>query len=402
MRSIIILFLLLGTFSVFSGTDKKNPVAPIETVKLPKILIPDSLTYNTKNIAQYINVNYITDSAKVQAVYFWLADHISYNVSQMFALDFYKKKTEIISDALKTRSAICQGYAETMKAICDELAMPSEVVLGYVKQDGFVSFLPHAWITAKVNGTWKLYDPTWGAGGIRDNQFIKKLNANYYDVKPEEFIKTHMPFDPIWQLQNYPLTSQEFYDNKPIKTKSNAYINFSDSIDIYRQQNEIDKLYSESNRVNKNGITNTLTIDYIRRLQVEIENYKIKETNEKQLKVVEQLNQINDSLNACVNDFNEYVKFRNNQFTPEKEDAELNKFYSGMESKLSNAKTMLYALNNYPDNFVRNVEQLEKNIQELEPRIKEERLFVDKYLATKKNRRAKLFYTQTFFGVPVR
>ncbi len=48
----------------------------------------------------------------------------------------------------------------------------------------------------KIDGEWKLYDPTWGAGNVKDGKrFIKNYNKEWYDVSPGEMIKTHMPFD---------------------------------------------------------------------------------------------------------------------------------------------------------------------------------------------------------------
>ena len=37
---------------------------------------------------------------------------------------------------------------------------------------------------------------------------------DYFMMKPEKAIKSHMPFDPLWQFLNYPITSTEFYEDE--------------------------------------------------------------------------------------------------------------------------------------------------------------------------------------------
>jgi uncharacterized protein (TIGR03000 family) len=41
----------------------------------------------------------------------------------------------------------------------------------------------HAWNAVKLDGEWHLVDATWGAGGIKDKQFVKKFK-DYYFLAP--------------------------------------------------------------------------------------------------------------------------------------------------------------------------------------------------------------------------
>ena len=53
-------------------------------------------------------------------------------------------------------------------------------------------------------------DPTWGAGFIKDSEFIKRLSFDYFEMLPGKAIKSHMPFDPLWQLSEYPINNEQF------------------------------------------------------------------------------------------------------------------------------------------------------------------------------------------------
>ena len=68
----------------------------------------------------------------------------------------------------------------------------------------------HAWNAIKIDGAWKLFDSTWGAGALRGEKFVKKPNDFYFQVKPEWLQFSHFPRDPKWQLRDPPLTKEEF------------------------------------------------------------------------------------------------------------------------------------------------------------------------------------------------
>jgi transglutaminase/protease-like cytokinesis protein 3 len=67
---------------------------------------------------------------------------------------------------------------------------------------------------AKIDGSWYIFDPTWGAGYV-NKYFIKKLNNAYFKVEPAQIIASHIPFDYLWQFLNYPITNGEFMKAKP-------------------------------------------------------------------------------------------------------------------------------------------------------------------------------------------
>ena len=136
-------------------------------------------TKNTEGLSKYFNEKFTKPEDKVRAIFVWLADNIQYDIDNIFAINRYATTAEIISKTLTTRKAICQGYAETFQELCKLTGIKSFVVTGYTKQSGFVDYIPHAWATAYINNQWRLYDPTWGSGYIKDAKFTKHCNNRY-------------------------------------------------------------------------------------------------------------------------------------------------------------------------------------------------------------------------------
>ena len=287
--------------------------------------IPHTSTKNTVEIANYFNSKFTKPEDKIRAIFIWLASNINYDIDNIFAINRYATTAEIISKTLTTRKAICQGYAETFNELCSKIGIKSFVITGYTKQNGFVDYIPHAWVTALINNEWKLYDPTWGAGYIRDAKFERHLNNEYYDALPSTLIKDHMPFDPLWQLLNPPLTSAEFYDHK--KQGSGEPFNFIDSIKVYEQQDTIERLNASIRRIEANGIKNSLIYDQLNYLHRELDFRK-------QSIIVAQYNEAVNKSNEAVNLFNKYIDFKNKQFTPKKTDLEIQQIEKAFQDVL--------------------------------------------------------------------
>ena len=207
---ILITLILLG---VFLGLDaqKVSDSFPADKIALQ---IPDSLTYSTSGIVGYINSNFSNQKDKSRAIFIWITKNIQYDIDNMFAINFYQNPKEIIDKVLSTRKGICMHYAELFNDLANKAGIKSFVISGYTKQNGFVDYIPHAWCAGLIDSTWFLFDPTWGSGYVQNARFVRQVNNFYYMTKPEQLIKTHMPFDPLWQFLNYPVTNQEFYESK--------------------------------------------------------------------------------------------------------------------------------------------------------------------------------------------
>ncbi len=124
---------------------------------------------------------------------------------------------------LHNRSAICQGYANLFCALTKELSLPCEVVTGIVKDpDGSVPTLGHAWVVAKADGNWRLFDPTWGVPSPGNGAYT--VNERYFMPPPERFVTNHLPDDPAWQLLEKPVGERLFRASSTLKSGIAAYL----------------------------------------------------------------------------------------------------------------------------------------------------------------------------------
>ena len=351
-----ILLLILITQTVFAQKKTVNEYAVIDEKALQ---LPDSLTKSTDQIAAYVISNFVTDKDKSRAIFIWIASNIQYDIDNMFAINFYEKKEEKIAKPLRTRKGICENYASLFTDICTKSGIKSFVVEGYTKQNGFTDYIPHAWSAARIDSSWFLFDPTWGSGYVNGGKFFKKINNDYYMVSPSTLIKSHMPFDYLWQFLDYPITSQDFYEGKTQQNVTQPFFNFNDTLQFYEKQNYIDQLISSAYRVEKNGVRNSLIFDRLQHLKLEIEN-------DRQTKTINLYNSSVVDYNDGINYLNEFINYRNNQFTPIKTDPEIQNMLDIVSNKLQEAKIKLGKISNPDINTLNMIRQLTKSIDDSE------------------------------------
>ncbi len=232
-----------------------------------------SLFIVNTSFAQSKSLNRIIDKIDyqndtIQAVYDWVTDNIKYDVAKLKDLEkgvnFYKKgkykntkeyKADLLEKVIKRKKGVCDDYTLLFDAIVRDLGYTSHIVDGVTKnKKGKVSkSIGHSWNAVKVNGEWKLYDPTWGAGYVKDNKkFVKKYFEQWYDVNPEIMKDRHLPYDPIWQLSENPITYKEF--EKSIQpTATETPYDYKGIIVAHFLKSKKEQFIDELNRSELNG-----------------------------------------------------------------------------------------------------------------------------------------------------
>lgn len=385
--------LILTFFVTIQATfAQKTPGNEYATIDKKALQLPDSLTGTTDQIASYITSNFTTEDEKARAIFIWTASNIEYDIDNMFALNFYEKKEDKITKPLKSRKGICENYASLFADICNKSGIRSFVIEGYTKQNGFADYIPHAWNAALIDSTWFLFDPTWGSGYINGGKFFRKINNTYYKASPATLIKSHMPFDYLWQFSNYPVTNQEFYEGKTEQNKAKPFFNFNDTLREYEKQNHIDRLTSSAQRIEKNGAKNSLVFDRLRHLKLEIEN-------DRQSKAVNLYNSAVVDYNDGINKLNDFIYFRNKQFTPRKADPEIQDMLDVADHKLKQAKDKLSQIKDPDENSANMTLQLLKAIDGAFDNLTEQQKWLKNYFSKDKVGRKSMFYERrTFFG----
>lgn len=395
MKQTLFLFFILVSVTQVIPAQKpvKNEFAAIDKTALQ---IPDSLTKTTSGIAGYVSSNFSSDKEKARAIYIWIASSIQYDIDNMFAINFYEQTADKISKPLKSRKGICENYAALFTDICNKSGIKSYMIEGYTKQNGFADYIPHAWCAALIDSSWFMFDPTWGSGYMENSKFIPKINNSYFKVNPWSLIKTHMPFDFLWQFLNYPVTNQEFYEGKTQQNKLKPFFSYTDSISANDNLSPIEQMKASAERIQRNGVKNSLIYDRLQHLRLEIEN-------DRQNQIVARYNAAVSSYNLGINFFNEFIQYRNKQFTPKKTDPEIQNMIDAADNKLQDARTKLSEIEKPDPNTATSMLHLTKTIDDAATQVKEQKDWLKVYFSKGKSGRKSMFYERkiTFFGMPV-
>lgn len=387
MKSAAFIFVFISIAKILAA--QKPVVNEYAAIDKKALQLPDSLTKTTHDIANYVTANFATNKDKTRAIFIWITSNIEYDIQNMFALNFYEQKEDKITKPLKSRKGICENYAALFTDVCVKAGIKSYVVEGYTKQNGFAGYLPHAWCAAFIDSAWFMFDPTWGSGYVSAGKFYKKINNAYFKAAPATLIKSHIPFDYLWQFLHYPITNQEFYEGTILENKSKPYFDYSDSIKVYEKQDHIDQLISSSYRVEKNGVKNSLVFDRLQHIKIELE--------------MDRQNKAVNLYNGAVAGYNDFIQYRNKQFTPMKSDSAIQNMIDTVNTQLAEAKLKLNQITNPDANAVTMISQFNKSIADISVQIKEQQEWLTLYFSKGKSKRKSMFYEKKYslFGIPL-
>ncbi|MCX6259090.1 MAG: hypothetical protein NTW49_14495 [Bacteroidia bacterium] len=268
------------------------------------MLIPESITHDPATFAGYLKSNFQTDQEIARVLYVWLANTINYDVAKMSNPGTYANSNELIMETLKSRQGVCQNYSEVFTGILKLLNFKVFTVSGYARSDNKTDTKTgHAWNVAMIADKWYIFDATWGAGYLNNNGYHKKFTDRFFMAGADSMIKYHMPFDPIWQLLDYPVKHDEFF--KGI-TKGSIYMNFNDSIELYASQSALQRAEGSLRRADSYHFT----IPELHGLRQRILNYV---ENERLSYSYDIYNTATLAYNASAVAFNSYGKNRNNK-----------------------------------------------------------------------------------------
>ncbi|MFA9372464.1 MAG: transglutaminase domain-containing protein [Labilibaculum antarcticum] len=220
-RLLVVLFFTLLHFESFS----QNQIDDIVS-KYP------SKSSSYEELADKVRTDFTTDEDRAKAAFAWIAMNIEYKTKGIEKIqkirfsytseeDLQAQKDqfrrELALKTIKSRKALCEGYATLYQEICGLLNIECVLIPGTAKR--FISEigksnLPsnHAWNAVKINGKWKLVDVTWAAGSVdyAKMEFHKEYTPAYFDSDPKEFAMKHYPDNQEWLLLDSPFTRAEF------------------------------------------------------------------------------------------------------------------------------------------------------------------------------------------------
>lgn len=314
--------------------------------------IPDSLTKTTDGIASFINDKFSADKEKSRAIFVWIARNIEYNFDSILTNSIYETPAEVSERILRTRTGVCLNFAHLFNELSNKSGIKSYVIHGYTKQSGRIDFLPHVWCASYIDTTWYLFDPTWGSGYVSRGRYIKQINGFYFMASPQKFIRSHMPFDPLWQFLNYPITHHEFKRGRYRPDTTQAIFNFIDTLDRWENSSDLERAISSAIRIEKCGVTNRFVEAKLRVAKGDIEYLSNKSAAGKYELAV---SKYNDGIRML----NRFIGFKNERNT---DSLMLTSLLDSTEIYFNTAVGILNQAGGVDENIVKSINNLKKEI----------------------------------------
>ena len=355
--------------------------------------IPADFTNSTEHLANYINANFKTDEQKIRAVFYWTAANISYDLKNMLVPNGGITSQEKINKALKTRKGVCIDYAEIFKSTANQVGIKTYIIEGYTKQNGKINNLSHAWCASKIDDKWYLFDPTWGAGGVLNGSFIKKMNFNWFKVTPSKMNLSHLPFDYLWQFLEEPITNDAFISGKAELNKPKKKFDFESEITRYLSLSQSDQLIEATARIENNGYKAPIVTEYL------LITKKNKEGSI-QNQGIERMNLITQEFNQGVILLNEFVYYRNRQFKPIVSDDAIEKMILTPKEIFQKCQDQIFSIGPIGKENAPNLARLKTMINDALKNAEEQHYFVQEYLKKSKIGRKLAFSKLSLSGIP--
>ena len=202
---------LLAASAAVTGPPVKPPDAQYDQLRKTIDAAPPQVDDDLDALAAFLGGLANDDRGRAYAIYYWLSQYIAYDTKGFFSGDFGSLTPESV---LQRREAVCSGYSRLFQALATRMGLDSREISGDSKGYGWATngtLGAHAWNAVRIDGQWQLIDATWGAGHLDgQNKFVPATDEFYFLTPPEQFIYTHLPKDPTWQLLPTPISHAEF------------------------------------------------------------------------------------------------------------------------------------------------------------------------------------------------
>lgn len=209
-----------------TGAAQDDPYARVDSM-MRKFDKKINSTNDLYKLTHFIREHFDSDPLRLRACFIWITENIAYDVKAFLKEDPIAGQVDYV---LEKKRGICGGYAALLKLLCDLFSIECQVVTGYARSEKKV-VLPypglatnHAWNAVKINGEWRLMDPTWAAGFVVEiddtpKYFVRRFLETYYFTPPEKFLLNHFPKQNRFQLVKGIMPEMTFR-KKPVYTST--------------------------------------------------------------------------------------------------------------------------------------------------------------------------------------
>jgi transglutaminase/protease-like cytokinesis protein 3 len=204
-------FLLLFLFpvSVFSQSLTELKVFDYRRADSIALYFPKKKYKSVTEIAVALTEGLKTEQEKFRTIFRWITDNIEYNKSAQNVIEADK--------IVRKNKAVCQGFSNLLKEMCNMVNIPCEVIAGYTKTEvkdinKTLNKTDHAWNCVQLYSTWYLVDVTWATSkyNVVTRKYMKEFDEHYFLTPPEKFILDHYPKEKRFQFLEKPVKKKVF------------------------------------------------------------------------------------------------------------------------------------------------------------------------------------------------
>lgn len=183
----------------------KPALAVVGSAELERhaLAAPAAVESSVPALAAYLASAAKTEGDKAWAIFRWIGDRVSYDIDAYLA-GRMRDENATAEQVLARRTSICDGYAVLFQELARHAGLQAIKLSGYAKAYGVLAQSVfdsenHAWNLARIEGVWRIVDPTWGAGYINGDRYKKKLDPLYFFAEPQQIKFTHWSQDATWR-----------------------------------------------------------------------------------------------------------------------------------------------------------------------------------------------------------
>ena len=356
MKWRLLLYCLLGMLPCLKGQAWRSSAL----ISRNAISIPDSISRSSPAIARFVQEKYITKEDQLQVLYRWVINNIRYETDSSYYFNWSVDADAKIAATLRRRSGVCENFAALFADLATRIGVPAFVVHGYADGNRNSLNTAHSWCAVQLGEDWYLCDPSWDA--------VSPDDTRYFFMSPREFVGTHIPFDPMWQLLESPMGYDTGEKNAP------AIFNYKDSIKTFLASDSLQQLFTLERRIQKVKGNSILlkTWQSYNHMNIVIMGQE------------ENMNLYNaavENYNHAIALFNKFITYRNNGFLPVRPDTAIENMLAPIEDLLNADQKKLGGIGRIAENFQYDTQGLSNKIQNLARRRDEQRAYLKKYFS---------------------
>jgi transglutaminase/protease-like cytokinesis protein 3 len=203
------LFLFLFPVGVFAQSPAELKAFDYQRADSIALHFPKKKYKAATEIAAALTENLRTEQEKFRAIFRWITDNIEYNKSAQNVIE-----TDVV---VRKNKAVCQGFSNLLKEMCNSVNISCEVIAGYTKTEAkdinkVLKKTDHAWNCVQLYGIWYLVDVTWATSkyNVVSHKYMKEFDEHYFLTPPKKFILDHYPKDNKYQFLEKPIKKKVF------------------------------------------------------------------------------------------------------------------------------------------------------------------------------------------------